>query len=389
MKHAIRLAWVALCGVLLAACDAAPPAPGEALPPTAPAALPIGPTESVEPVEPPVPPVAGAVQLTERYLTARDAQDNVDSLATWRAPDGQHWLIATAKETDRLLVYDAADGKLLRKVGQSGSAPGEFSRPNGVFVIDDLLLVVERDNRRVQLLSLPEFKPLTLFGGDGDEALRKPYGLWVQKLADEVGYRVFVTDNYELADGSVPPANQLGERVQQFVLRSTATGWSAARERRFGATEGPGVLNIVESVWGDPTHGVLMLADEEEYRERNIKVYGMDGQYRGRRMGAGVFRYQPEGIALYTCADGGGFWITTDQGKQHNYFHLFARQSLDYLGSFEGRTVLNTDGIWLNQQALPGFVGGALFAVHDDGSAAAFDLAGIIEALRLPACATP
>src|SRR3546814_3545447 len=79
--------------------------------------------------------------------------DNIDSPAAWAAPDGRVLVIATAKATDRLVVYDGATGETLRHVGRSGAGEGEFDRPNGVAVVDELLFVVERDNRRVQVRS--------------------------------------------------------------------------------------------------------------------------------------------------------------------------------------------------------------------------------------------
>ncbi|PPE72612.1 phytase [Solimonas fluminis] len=371
----------AVVGLVLSACGR-PPAPAE---PAAPAVAPAAAAATAEPADPPLPTVAGLVEIGERFLTVRDPADNVDSVAVWHAPGGEHWLLATAKHTDHLLVYEAASGKLLRKVGSSGTGPGQFERPNGVFVIDGLALVVERDNRRVQVLGLPDFKALLVFGAEGESALRKPYGLWAQRL-EEGDYRVFVTDNYETADDQVPPAAELGQRVKQYRLRRGAEGLTAVLEKSFGATSGPGVLNIVESVWGDPAHGRLLLADEEQYRQRNLKVYGFDGRYAGRRLGAGIFHFQPEGIALYACEDGSGWWFTTDQGKQENFFHLFDRRSLEYLGSFGSPRVLNTDGVWLTRTPMPGFPHGAFYAVHDDGNVAAFDLGEVLDKVGAKRC---
>lgn len=333
----------------------------------------------------PLPTFAGQVTLKERYLTARDPADNVDSPALWHAPNGQHWLIATAKTTDRVLIYDATTGAPIKKFGVAGKALGQFERPNGVFVIDDLALIVERDNRRVQVFQLPDFKPLHAFGDTGAESLKKPYGLWVQKLSLD-NYRVFVTDNYEKPDESRPPDAELGARVHQYALRKTAEGWRSSLERRFGATSGKGVLHIVESVWGDPVHGRLLLADEEEFQFRDVKVYGFDGQFQNVRMGGGVFRAQPEGIALYSCADGSGLWFLTDQSRGENFFHIFDRKTLEYQASFSGEVTRNTDGIWLSQKPMPGFAHGSFMAVHDDGNVAAFDLGEILDKTGMTRC---
>src|SRR5690606_17347306 len=90
--------------------------------------------------------------VAERWLTPRNESDNVDSVAVWHSRTGDHWLLATAKATDVLLVYDAVNGAPLRRVGGSGSGLGEFRRPNGVTVMQDLAFIVERDNARVQVL---------------------------------------------------------------------------------------------------------------------------------------------------------------------------------------------------------------------------------------------
>ncbi len=333
----------------------------------------------------PLPTFANQVTLKERYLTARDPKDNVDSVATWHGPNGQHWLIATAKTTDRVMVYNASNGAPIQKFGSAGKALGQFERPNGVFVIDDLALIVERDNRRVQVLQLPDFTPLIAFGDSGETSLKKPYGLWVQKLGLS-DYRVFVTDNYETPEGTVPPKAELGARVHQYQLRRGADGWRATLERRFGATSGKGVLNIVESIWGDPATGRLLIGDEEEYRYRDVKVYGFDGQFAGQRIGGGVFRAQPEGLALYACADGSGTWFATDQSRGENFFHAFDRKTLEYQGSFSGAVTRNTDGIWLSRTPMPGFVNGSFMAVHDDGNVAAFDLGAVLEAVGVARC---
>ncbi|MDZ7691796.1 MAG: hypothetical protein U5K69_11835 [Balneolaceae bacterium] len=94
---------------------------------------------------------SATVVLKEVFHTDRDEGDNVDSPAVWHGPDGQHWLLATAKEGDTIIASDATDGSLIQRFGGSGTGSGQFERPNGIAVIDDLVLVVERDNRRIQV----------------------------------------------------------------------------------------------------------------------------------------------------------------------------------------------------------------------------------------------
>lgn len=313
-------------------------------------------------------------------MSQADESMNIDSVAFWAGPDGESWVIATAKAAHVLRVIDSETGALLRDVGEPGVAPGQFRRPNGIAVIDDLVFVVERDNRRVQVLSLPDFTSLGVFGSD---RLRYPYGLWVGP--DGNGYRLFVTDNYETATGGIPPLEALGERVRQWDVRVSRDmgGRPAALEARhiqdFGETAGEGALRIVESIWADPQTGKLLIAEEDEASRpdaRTIKIYDLAGGFSGVLMGSGVFVGQTEGIALRECGSGGQ-WIVADQGKDRNWFRVFDRNTLEYLGSFGGETTLNTDGIWFTSSPQDRFPYGVLYAVHDDMAVAAFDWAEI------------
>src|SRR3546814_10504649 len=47
------------------------------------------------------------VLVPERYVSADNPGDEVDSLATWPTEDGHTWLVATAKSSHSLVVFDA------------------------------------------------------------------------------------------------------------------------------------------------------------------------------------------------------------------------------------------------------------------------------------------
>ncbi len=62
--------------------------------------------------------------IAEAFLSPMTPADNIDSPAAWRAPDGALWLIATAKATDKLVVYDGSTGQHLRDVGAAAPHRG-------------------------------------------------------------------------------------------------------------------------------------------------------------------------------------------------------------------------------------------------------------------------
>lgn len=322
--------------------------------------------------------------VAEAFLTPLTPDDNVDSPASWTTPEGHTWLIATAKSTHRLLVYRGDTGELLRTVGEQGPAPGQFDRPNGVFVIDDLVLAVERDNRRVQVLRLPEFTPL---GSFGEAELQQPYGLWLRRGTS--GYEVLVSDAFmdPPDEDTVPPLEQLDRRFQRYRFEVQGGVMQARALGSFGATDAAGAIRIPESLWGDEAHDRLLISEEDQADGTRIKQYRLsDFAYAGADLGTGLFRAQAEGIALYACADGSGWWIATDQFKDRSLFHVFERTNLTHRGSFAGAVVANTDGIWLDQTASERFPQGVFYAVHDDQGVGAFDWRDIAAALKLEAC---
>lgn len=326
--------------------------------------------------------------VPERYVSADNPGDELDSLATWPAADGRTWLIATAKSSHSLVVFDADSGERLRAFGHKGGGPGEFLRPNGIAVYGNHLFVAERDNHRVQVFELPGFEPLGTFGAG---QLTSPYGLWIHEAAPGE-YEVYVTDSFMEGEhyDVVPPLEQLDRRVRRYRVTFDDDGrrFRARDEGSFGDTSESMALRIVESIAGDPAQRRLLVADEDMRHASNLREYTFDGQPTGRELPAGTFEAQAEGVALWSCTPDSGYWVAADQRYPQTHFLLFDRDTLAARGSFMGETTAHTDGIALHAAATREFPFGALFAVHDDKAVTAFDLGDVVRALELdPRCA--
>ena len=316
--------------------------------------------------------VTDTARVTEVFITTPIPADNIDSPAIYHGADGTHWVIATAKSTHQLVVFDAITGAEVRRVGREGSGAGEFLRPNGIQVLDDsLLLVVERDNRRVQGFRMPGFEPI---GSFGTEVLRKPYGLSAFREGER--YRLYVTDNYETPEEGVPPLAELGERVKWFHVTINDGLMQGQFGGSFGDTTAAGAIQVTESILADPANDRLLIAEELEV-DSYLKVYTLDGQFTGEAVGRGLFPQQAEGIALYTCGERDGYWIATDQGPEVNTFHLFDRMSLAHVASFAAARTNTTDGIVLTQRAFGPFSAGAFYMAHSDAAVSALAWADI------------
>lgn len=331
------------------------------------------------------------VAVQEAFVTASTHEENVDSPAAWVTAEGKVWLFATSKATGRLMMYDGETGADLRRVGTAGEGPGQFLRPNGIFVFNDLLLVVERDNHRVQVFNLPDLKSL---GSFGQNDLLQPYGLWVREMTAGKGIEVIVTDaymagEYPNGDDIAPPLPELGKRMKRYFVDIGSDGLSARLVESFGDTTAEGAIRIPESIWGDVANDRLLIAEEDTRSGTAVREYNLAGKYRGRTIGKDLFKAQAEGITLWACDDGSGYWITTDQYLDRSLFHVFDRKSLKHLGAFAGEKVGNTDGIWLHAQATTRFPNGVFYAVHDDQAVGAFDWRDIAKAMSLRTSCQP
>lgn len=363
--------------LLLAAC-ASQPATSTAAAPVAAATAPV------------TAPAAAPRVLTvpEAFVSAETPAEELDSVAAWTAPDGRTLAIVTAKSTHRLDVYDGDSGERLREVGEEGSAPGQFFRPNGIAVAGDRLFVVERDNHRVQVLSLPGFEPV---GSFGEKELRSPYGLWINQT--EPGeLEVYVTDSFMYGKhyDVVPPFAELNQRVRRYRVQFDQDGRLMANDGgAFGDTSEQYALRMVESIAGDPENDRMLIADEDTRHLSTLREYGFSGRFTGRSLPQDSFGAQAEGVALWTCPDGSGYWIAVDQLAPLTIFHLFERKTLAPVGSFSGKVTSHTDGVALHGPTQR-FPGGVLYAVHDDKALAAFDLREVARTLRIaPTCLQP
>jgi 3-phytase len=335
-------------------------------------------------VAPPAAPVAvqpAAITVAERFVSDDNSADELDSPATWTAEDGRTRVLVTAKSSHRVVMFDGDSGERLGDVGGKGAAPGQFNRPNGIAVQGDLAFVVERDNHRVQVLSLPDLTPVAAFGGT---ELRSPYGIWINE-PEPGDLDVYVTDDfmYGAKFDQLPPPAELASRVKRFRVEVDGDQVRARLLGAFGDT-GDASLHVVESVAGDAANDRLLIADEDtRARPSTLRDYTLDGRYTGRSIAPGAFAQQAEGVALWDCPGGAGYWIAVDQIAPLAVFHVFDRSTLAPVGSFRGRVTSHTDGIALHAAGTPSFPGGVMYAVHDDRAIAAFDLRDVASALHL------
>ena len=91
--------------------------------------------------------------------TKNQAAMSVSPLVHWK--DASHdWLLVVDQATSELVVYDALDGRPLRRVGAaSGMGPIDSVIGEG-----DRVVIRSKQRPGLQVLSLPQLQPVTLAG---------------------------------------------------------------------------------------------------------------------------------------------------------------------------------------------------------------------------------
>ncbi len=298
--------------------------------------------------------------VPEKVRTQDWPNANIDSVALWRGEGNRNWLFVTGKTSNLVYVCDAITGERVHTIGSEEVDDASLSRPNGVLAVDDVLYVVERDNTRVQVFSLPTLHSIGTFG-EGD--LKYPYGITVRDR--ESHHEVFITDNYDALDAEGNPV-PLDGRIKQFEIKFAGDHLTATLKKSFGPREGSDTLVEVETLLADPTSERLLVCDEVNLW---VEVYNSDGVSTGERIGEGTIEFEPEGMIFVekTTLHPDGVLVVTDQGREQTILRIYSPDGKKYLGAFSGEPNLaNTDGICFFPGSFGPFEKGALFCVHDD-----------------------
>ena len=261
----------------------------------------------------------------------------------------KHVIIVTVKDKNEIHVYGAMNGQFKKSIKR------ENAYPNGVTTINDqFVLVTERNNKQVAVFD----SSMNFLGSFGNNELRSPYGITFYKQ-DEKSYKVLVTDSYEYN-------NPREDRI---------LSWDFAIEDGVFSTGSASILGFptlyqVESIQADKHYQTLLVAEEMEEHHKIMALDLITGEVTKEDLGNFNRGNDPEGIALVANPDNSGYWICTEQSKSDNRFHLYDRNTLDYISTMYLDGVSYTDGIATAYMHGKWF----LYAVDNDARVAAFEL---------------
>jgi DNA-binding beta-propeller fold protein YncE len=165
------------------------------------------------------------------------------------ARTGEVYVVDT--QAHDIKVFDDA-GRLLRRIGGRGSAPGRFNGPTHLALAAGRLYVADTLNARVQVLT-PEGEPLQVIGRRGlyRGNLTRPKGVTVDRDGN-----VYVVESYfdhllvfDPSGRFLLPIGGTGAQVGQFYLPAGA--WSDGRGRIFVADMFNGRVVMFDYLGGD------------------------------------------------------------------------------------------------------------------------------------------
>ena len=261
----------------------------------------------------------------------------------------KHVIIVTVKEKNEIHVYGAMNGKFKKSIKR------ENAFPNGVTTINDqFVLVTERDNKQVAVFD----SSMNFLGTFGNNELRSPYGITFYKR-DDKSYKVLVTDSYEYN-------NPRKDRILSWDFTIEDGGFSVGPVSIFGSP----TLYQVESIQADKHFRTLLVAEEMEEHHKIMALDLTSGEVLKEDLGNFNRGNDPEGIALVANPDNSGYWICTEQSKTDNRFHLYDRETLEYMTTMYLDNVSYTDGIATAYMHGKWF----LYAVDNDARVVAFEL---------------
>ena len=280
------------------------------------------------------------------FVTESIADAGMDSIGFLMR---KHVIIVTVKDKNELHVYGAMNGKFKKSIKR------ENAYPNGITTINDqFVLVTERNNKQVAVFN----SSMDFLGAFGNDKLSSPYGITFYKQENN-SYKVLVTDSYEYN-------NPREDRILSWDFTIENGEFIVGQATVLGNP----TLYQVESIQADKHYQTLLVAEEMKEHHKVMALDLVSGEVIKEDLGNFNRGNDPEGIALVTNKDNGGYWICTEQSKTDNRFHLYDRKTLEYINTMYLDDVSYTDGIATAYMHGKWF----LYAVDNDSRVVAFEL---------------
>jgi len=328
---------------------------------------------------------AASPPVLQPKITTEKVRHDSDDPAIWidRKDPSKSLVLGTDKDADGALFVFGLDGKIRQELTVRG-----LLRPNNVDVAYDVMLggrkidvaiVAERFAHRLRVFSLPDMRPVD---GGGIPVFEG------ERARDVMGVATYT----RATDGAVFAIVSRSDRfaptkgyLHQYRLVDDGTGTlRGIKVRAFGEWSG---RKEIEALSVDAVRAVIFASDEtfgiREYHadpavedaDDEIAQFGLTGFARDQE-GSAVFRRGNEKPLLF---------VSDQQAGELRVFELDGPADSPHRHGVVGRVriaAVETDGIDLTTQPLPGFAGGLLVAMSTDKTFHFYDLDALLREIK-------
>lgn len=278
----------------------------------------------------------------------------------------KQWLLAISDTT--LMVFDARDGKFVKKIGK-------VAKPGTLKVNGGLLFFLDKGQEIVQSILLPNFETSGIIAAG--------------RLKNPVDVTIFASDGNKTSyfishfgDTTNENSPKISSGASYFALNETSEDMGVPP---LGEINGPGVIYKPGAIEVDPTTAQIAVVEESVYPNM-LKFFDFNGKYDASvRMNITYSGSIPD-VNLYYCPEIKGYWLiaqNTELGGKRASVTFIDRLTYENKGEITFQDVDEIRSMCLVQSRIGANIGGMLYIVDGKGSVYGYPWESIKNALKL------
>lgn len=278
----------------------------------------------------------------------------------------KQWLLAISDTT--LLVFDARDGKFIKKIGK-------VLQPGTIKVNGGLLFMLDKGQEIVQSILLPNFETSGIIAAG---RLKKPVDLTI--FASDANRTSYYISHF--GDTTKENSLKISSGASYFALNETSEDMAIPP---LGELNGPGVIYKPGALEVDPTTAHIAVVEESVY-PNGVKFFDFNGKFDASvRMKLDITGKIPD-MDLYYCPEIKGYWLiaqNTELGGKRASVTFIDRLTYENKGEITFQDVDEIRSMSLVQSRIGANIGGMLYIVDSKGSVYGYPWESIKNALKL------
>lgn len=278
----------------------------------------------------------------------------------------KQWLLAISDTT--LLVFDARDGRFVKKIGK-------ILQPGSIKVNGGLLFMLDKGQQIVQSILLPNFETSGIIAA---ARLNKPVDLTI--FASDANKTSYFISHF--GDTTKENSQKLLSGASYFALNETSEDMGLPP---IGEINGPGVIYKPGAIEVDPTTAHIAVVEESVY-PNVLKFFDFNGLFDPTvRMKIDFIGTIPD-LEMYYCSEIKGYWLiaqNSELGGKRASVTFIDRLTYENKGEITFQDVDEIRSMSLVQSRIGTNIGGMLYVVDTKGNVYGYPWERIKNALKL------